>query len=70
MLEYCDYIAHIIREKLTSNIAESDSIVVEVGKIQADLHPTQGWFQSTSKTLVVTDANDQKYKVTIEAVGN
>jgi hypothetical protein len=31
-----------------------------------DLHPTEGWFQSTKKIIQVTDTNGKSYVVTVE----
>jgi hypothetical protein len=31
-----------------------------------DLHPTEGWFQSTKKVITVHDTNGKAYVVTVE----
>jgi len=31
-----------------------------------DLHPTEGYFQSTKKTMIVHDMNGKAYSVTVE----
>jgi hypothetical protein len=59
---YCDYIAHTMREAL---IAERSPIINLVGKVQMDLNE-HGHFMSTTKTILVTDKNNNKYKITVE----
>ena len=63
MLEkaYCDYIANIIR-----TVIVPDSIIESVGPVKMDLHPTEGWFVSTQKTMSIVDTNGKRYRVTIE----
>ena len=48
---YCDFIADRIRKVLCSE--DSNSHVEKVGEVQYDLHPTEGYFQSTKKTIDV-----------------
>ena len=68
-MEYCDYIADRIRQGLNAAKEQAfGNIVDTVGPTQADLHPTEGWYQSSTRTIEVVDKNGQKYKVTVEAV--
>jgi hypothetical protein len=48
---------------------DNDTLVMAVGKPQTDLHPTEGWFQSTKKTIEVQDTNGKIYLVTVEEKG-
>tara|TARA_B110000259_G_scaffold131691_1_gene148547 strand:- start:4073 stop:4291 length:219 start_codon:yes stop_codon:yes gene_type:complete len=70
MIAYCDYIADTIEVLLRREMIDSescgDAILEYVGNPKLDLHPTEGWFQSTMKTIEVTDVNGKKYKITIE----
>lgn len=66
LLAYCDYIADCIRVALLERKHRGLGIIAEVGKVRWDLHPTEGWFVSTKKTLSVTDAGGKKYRVTVE----
>jgi hypothetical protein len=74
MLQYCDYLANVVKKALVRNLAEvggaagCDGIVALVGYVASDLHPTEGWFQSTTKTIKVQDTNGQEYLITVEAV--
>ena len=64
MLAYCDKIADVIRKALLKY--DEDHIIGLVGRIQMDLHPSEGYFQSTKKTIEVTDMNGKFYRVTVE----
>lgn len=66
-MDYCDYIAHKVHAVLKNAIGKS-IYVTDVEKPKLDLHPTEGWLQSTNKTIKVVDRNGRKYKVTVEAV--
>ena len=66
MLAYCDKIADTVRESLLKH--DPQGIIGLIGPIEMDLHPTQGYFQSTKKTIEMTDMNSKKYKITIEEV--
>ena len=55
---YCDFIADRIRKVLCSE--DSNSHVEKVGEVQYDLHPTEGYFQSTKKVIDVEDFNGKK----------
>ena len=61
MLAYCDYIANVIRTTIVA-----DDIIESIGPVKMDLHPTEGWFVSTQKTISIVDKNGRRYKVTIE----
>jgi hypothetical protein len=62
-LAYCDLIAHLIRKYLNS-----DENNIKVEKVNWDLHPTEGYFISTKKTLDVIDFNGKQYKITVEEI--
>ena len=64
MLAYCDKIADVCRKALMQ--FDSDNIIGLVGPVEMDLHPTEGWFVSTKKTVTVYDMNGKKYRVTVE----
>ena len=66
-LAYCDKIAHEIRKSL-NDIAgnDPDGIIEEVGSIEWDLHPTEGYFMSPKKMVKVFDSNGKAYIVTVE----
>jgi hypothetical protein len=64
MLAYCDKIADVIRKSLLKY--DADEIVGLVGPIKMDLHPTEGYFMSTKKTIVVSDMQGKQYRVTVE----
>lgn len=64
MLAYCDKIADVIRNSLLQY--DADEIVSLVGPIKMDLHPTEGYFVSTKKTIVVADMEGKRYRVTVE----
>ena len=58
---YCDMIADFMRESVLDRIGKW-----KAGSIELDLHPKEGYFQSTKKTFSVTDPNGRQYKVTVE----
>ena len=66
MLAYCDKIADTVRKSLLKH--DPQGIIGLIGPIEMDLHPTQGYFQSTKKTIEMTDMNSKKYKITVEEV--
>lgn len=66
MLAYCDKIADTIRKALVEY--DPDNIIGLVGRVRMDLHPTEGYFQSTKKTIELTDMNGKMYRVTVEEV--
>jgi predicted DsbA family dithiol-disulfide isomerase len=65
-LAYCDYIADRIRKLLAREVGDNDTLISTVGKVEMDLHPTEGYFQSTKKTMIVRDVNGKAYSITIE----
>jgi hypothetical protein len=69
VLEYCDYIADRIYDSLFQDSKTPDTYLGAVGKVRLDLKYPEGWLVSSKKTMTVTDANGQKYKVTVEAIG-
>jgi|TARA_B110000908_G_scaffold99039_1_gene116975 hypothetical protein len=68
MLVYCDYIADSIQIMLRREINdfEDTTILETVEGVKMDLHPTEGYFVSTKKTMKVTDKNGRAYLVTVE----
>jgi hypothetical protein len=63
-LAYCDKIADTIQKALKQ--PDSDRIIADVGKIEWDLHPTEGYFLSPKKSMIVYDRNGKAYSVVIE----
>ena len=64
-LAYCDKIADTIRKALLKY--DEDGILNgPVGKIEWDLHPTEGYFLSPKKLIKVWDSNGKAYSITIE----
>ena len=63
-LAYCDKIADTIRKSLMGY--DPDGIIGLVGRVQMDLHPVEGYFQSTKKAITVYDMNGKAYIVTVE----
>ncbi len=70
MLQYCDYIADLIRKTLhrDSQWASGTTKIFRAEHVMSDLDPEEGWLRSTTKTITVTDVHGQKYKVTVEAL--
>lgn len=66
MIAYCDKIADVVRKALLKY--DPDGIVGLVDQIQMDLHPSEGYFMSTKKTIKVCDMNEKWYKITVEEV--
>jgi len=66
MLAYCDYIADAISKGLHKDASKVGSLVSMVTSPRMDLHPTEGYFVSTKKTITVLDTNGKAYKVTVE----
>ena len=64
MLVYCDYIAHVISTSFRDD--KHAGYIESVGPVKMDLHPTEGWFVSTKKTISMVDKNGKRYRVTIE----
>ena len=70
MMVYCDYIADRIKGALDLEVQAypETTLVGKVGPVKMDLHPTEGYFQSTMKTIEITDINKKKYKITVEEI--
>lgn len=70
-MKYCDLIAKLIYDGIQSaeyNWYESDMNLkqyIKVGKPKYHLDE-DGVFLSTKKTLIATDWNGQKYRITVE----
>lgn len=62
-LAYCDMMAYSIKENLEKN---TDGFF-KSGPVNFDL-AEEGYMQSTTKFIEVTDTNGKKYKITIEEV--
>ncbi len=68
-LSYCDYIAYtILKPALDTDYDSNMGMLSEVGEVKMDLCKKAGYMLSTTKTIMVTDKNGRKYKVTIEDV--
>ena len=65
-LAYCDYIADRIQKLVSKEIGDNDTLLDSIGTVSYDLHPTEGYFQSTKKTITCHDINGKAYVVTIE----
>jgi hypothetical protein len=65
-LAYCDYIAARIHTLVSNEINDNQTMMESVSAPKMDLHPTEGYFQSTKKVLTVHDVNGKAYVVTIE----
>lgn len=61
-LIYCDLLINTIK----SDLAEHGFF--KCSNINYDLHPKEGFLQSTTKTMEVVDDNGRKYMVTVETV--
>lgn len=64
---YCDYIAYLIHENLLANDADEQKLMRSTTPVKMDLSP-EGWLNSTTKTMTVTDENGSKYKITVEQI--
>ena len=64
MLAYCDFIADTIKKAFTND--KPENLIAKVGPIKMDLHPIDGYFLSTKKTMMVEDINGKMYKITVE----
>ena len=65
MLDYCDYIANLIRTYILANDVDECKMLRSVSKWKYDLGE-HGELLSSTKTLHVTDMNQKRYKITIE----
>ena len=63
-LAYCDRIAAAIRDELVKS--DPLGIIAQVGPVEWDLHPTEGYFISPKKLIKVWDMNGKAYSITIE----
>ena len=66
MFHYCDFIADTIKRHLTEQSRRT--LIGNVGPVRLDLHPEQGYLQSSKKTVELTDLQGTRYRVTIEAL--
>jgi len=64
MLVYCDWIAYQIKQHFTND--KSENKIAQVSNVIMDLHPIDGYFLSTKKTILVEDKNGTQYKITVE----
>jgi len=69
MLAYCDQIASMIRRDLVNSKDPNDMLLL-VGGINYDLHPTEHYLMSTKKTMKVWDMNEKQYRITIEEISD
>lgn len=65
-LVYCDWIADLI--KVHINEVEVIGRKFKASKVKMDLHPTDGYMMSTTKTIKVKDWNGKQYEITVEEV--
>jgi hypothetical protein len=65
-LAYCDYIAARLYTLIDREIGDNETMMASVEHPKMDLHPTEGWFQSTKKAMTVHDINGKAYVVTVE----
>ena len=65
-LAYCDYIADRIQRSLADELEDYHTLIAQIGRVELDLHPTEGYFQSTRKLIKVWDTNGKAYTITIE----
>tara|TARA_B110000090_G_C13233798_1_gene389689 strand:- start:493 stop:771 length:279 start_codon:yes stop_codon:yes gene_type:complete len=65
-LAYCDYIADRIHRSVSNEIGDNDTLMADISKPKMDLHPTEGYFQSTKKVMTMHDINGKAYVVTVE----
>ena len=66
MIAYCDKIATVVRKALLKH--DPDGIIGLIDPIKWDLHPTEGYMLSTTKTIEMCDMNMKKYRITIEEI--
>lgn len=67
-LAYCDFIAATISKTLLAEAKQIGSLIKSASHPQMDLHPSDGYFLSTKKTIEVEDCNGKQYKITVEEV--
>lgn len=68
MLAYCDYIAACISKTLIEESKDFGGYIKSASHPQMDLHPEEGYFMSTQKTIEVEDMNGKRYMVTVKEV--
>lgn len=66
MIAYCDKIADVVRKALLKY--DQDDIIGLIEPIEWDLHPTEGYMLSTTKTIKMCDMNGKKYRITVEEI--
>lgn len=64
MIAYCDYIAYLVQNGLRE---DSENLIGKVQPTKMDLSE-EGYFNSPTKIIELTDSFGSKYKVTIEQV--
>jgi len=62
MFDYCDFVAHKIRNLFAEGTNE---IVHDVSRVKLDLH-NEGYYLSSKKTIDIIDCNQRRMRVTIE----
>lgn len=62
---YCDYIAHLITTYIKPH--DTQGLLSDVSHPKMDLDP-EGALRSTDKTIIVTDLNGQRYRITVEEI--
>ncbi len=67
MIEYCEYIANVIRQGLKADKDDFRTCVSEVGSVLFELGP-DGKIGSTRRTLTVWGKDRKQYRVTVEEV--
>jgi hypothetical protein len=65
-LAYCDYIAARLYTLIDREIDDNETMMASVEHPKMDLHPTEGWFQSTKKAMTVHDTNGKAYVITVQ----
>ena len=65
-LAYCDYIAARLHTLIDRELNDNQTMIESVSTPKMDLHPTEGYFQSTKKVITVHDTNGKAYVITVE----
>ena len=66
-LVYCDYIALVIKEAITQEATQTDSLLAGCGRVRFDLGE-DGSFASTTKFINCADVNGRLYEITVKEV--
>ena len=69
LLAYCDFIADRVRKALVNDqwtMQDGENLIDNISNVQMDLHPTEGYLQSTAKSITVHDVNGKAYIVSIQ----